>query len=89
MTLLPHQGGCESGLCPQPHHRCDSRQPTPPVTFLHLAVDQARRHLPLTHVPASTTLLEPVPKMGRQGIKGQVQAIAGEERNAARMFRRE
>jgi hypothetical protein len=60
------QGDRESGLCPQAHHRRDPRQLTPPVGFLHLPVDQACRHLPLTPSP---THLKSLPKMGREAHK--------------------
>ena len=80
----PLQGVLESGLCSQAHHRRDPRQLTPPVAFLHLAVDQTRRHLPPTCYPPSTTFCEPLSKMGRQRIKVQVEAITGEERETAR-----
>ncbi len=66
------QGGLESFACSKAHYRCNSHQLAPPVTFLHLAVDQARRHLPLAHVPPSATHLKPVPEMGRQSIEVQV-----------------
>ena len=50
----------------------DPNQLAPPVAFLHLTIDQARCHLPLTHVPASTISYEPVSKMGREGIEIQI-----------------
>ena len=66
------------------HHVRDPNQLAPPVAFLYLTIDQAHRHLPLTHDPSATTHLKPVSKMGRQRIEVHVQAIAGEERQAAR-----
>jgi hypothetical protein len=66
------QGSGERSACSKTHHRHDPNQLAPLVAFLHLAVDQARRHLPLTHFTPSATHLEPVSKMGSQGIKVQV-----------------
>lgn len=68
----PLQGACESCLCPQAHHRRDSRQFASPVAFLHLTIDQLGRHLPLEDFPASATYLEPVSKMSCQSIEVQV-----------------
>ena len=62
----------------------DAHELASSVTFLHLAVDQTRRHLPLTDVPPSTSLLLPCPKMGREGIEVQIEAIAGEKWETAR-----
>src|SRR5215469_224931 len=75
------QGDCESILCSQAHDVADPNQLAPPVALFHLTVDQACRHLPLTHVPASTTHLEPVSKMSRQRIVVEVKPITGEEWN--------
>jgi hypothetical protein len=77
-------GHCEICRCPKAHHRGDARQLAPPVAFLHLAVDQARRHLPLTHFPPSTNQLKPLTKVGCEGIKVQIETITREERQAAR-----
>jgi hypothetical protein len=63
---------------------CDAHQLAPPVAFFHLAVDQARFHLPSTHVTPSTTQCEPLAKVGRESIEIQIEAITGEERQAAR-----
>jgi hypothetical protein len=41
----------------------DPYQLTPSVTFLYLAVDQARRYLPSTCLPPSMPHLEPLSKM--------------------------
>jgi hypothetical protein len=62
----------------------DPQQLTAPVAFLHLAIGQARCHLPLAHVPPSATHLEPVSKMGREGVEIGIEAIAGEEGQATR-----
>ena len=74
------QGDLESGLCPQAHHMRDLDQLTPSVTFLYLAVDQARCYLPSTGLPPPMPYLEPVSKMSCQGIEVQIEAITGEER---------
>ena len=68
-------------LCPQAHHVRDANELTPPVALFHLAVDQARGHLPLA---PSTTSCEPLAKMGREGIEIQIEAVTGEERQIAR-----
>jgi len=74
----------ESGLCPKAHHVSDPYQRAPAVAFLHLAVDQAWLHLPPAHVAPSTYHLEPLSKVSRESIKVEIEAIAGEERDAAR-----
>jgi hypothetical protein len=58
----------------------DPHQLAPSVTFLYLAVHQARRYLPSTCLPPSMPHLKPVSKMSRQGIEVQIEAITGEER---------
>ena len=63
------QSDREICLCPQAHHVRDASELTPPVALFHLAVDQARRHLPLKRFPPSTTSCEPLAKMGREGIE--------------------
>ena len=68
----PLQGDREICLCPQAHHVRDPHYLAPPVAFLHLAVDQTCRHLPLAHVSPSPTSCEPVSKMGREGIEIQI-----------------
>ncbi len=68
----PLQGDREICLCSQAHHVRDANQLAPAVAFLHLAIDQARRHLPPTCYPPSTTFCEPLAKMGREGIKVHV-----------------
>ena len=62
----PLQSGFESVLCAKPHHLRDPNQPSPSVAFLHLAVDQTRRYLPLAHVVPSTAQREPLTKVGRE-----------------------
>ena len=78
------QGGFEICLCPQAHHRRDTRQFAPSVAFLHLTVDQPRCYLPLAHVATSANHLEPLSKVSRERIKVAIEAITGEERDAAR-----
>jgi hypothetical protein len=51
--------------------------------FLHLAVDQAWLHLPLAHVAASPTHLEPLTKVGRERIKVEIEPVTGEKWEAA------
>ena len=41
-------------------------------TFLDLTVDQLRRHLPPAHAAPSTTHLEPLTKVGGEGIEVQI-----------------
>ena len=65
---------------PAPHHARDPYQLSPPVTFLHLPVDQPCRYLPLAHVAAPPTHLKPLSKMSRERIEVQIEAITGEER---------
>ena len=62
----------------------DPYQLVPSVAFLHLAVDQAWFHLPLSYSPPATPSCEPLAKMSGQGIKGEIQAITREERETAR-----
>jgi hypothetical protein len=78
------QGGLKSGLCPQAHHVRHPNQLAPPGALLHLAVNQARRHLPSAHVAPSTTQREPLANVGCEGREVQIEAIAGEEREACR-----
>src|SRR5215467_436652 len=54
------------------------------VAFFHLAIDQAGCHLPLASMSSSAISLEPVPKVGRQCIEVHIQAITGEDWEAAR-----
>ena len=77
------QGDLESLLCSQPHHVRHPNQLAPSVAFLHLTVDQTWLHLPPAHVAASLTHLEPLTKVSCEGIEVQIQAITGEERDAA------
>src|SRR5436309_694337 len=74
MTLLPHLP-CVA-LKRKPSAR-DTRAPRV------LSIVGWFRHLPLTHVPASTTHLSPVSKMGREGIEVEVEPITGEKRKTA------
>lgn len=78
------QAGFESGLCSKAHHLCDSNQLAPSVAFLHLAVDQARCHLPLSCFPPLMTRLEPLAKMSRQRREIQIEPITREQGYAAR-----
>ena len=80
----PLQGDREICLCSQTHHVRDPQQLAPPVSFLHLAIDQARSYLPLACFAPLVTHLEPLSKVGRQRIKVQVETITGEERETAR-----
>jgi hypothetical protein len=48
------------------HITCVTRKLASPVAFLHLARDQACRHVPLGHFPASTNHFKPLAKMGRE-----------------------
>jgi hypothetical protein len=66
------QGDSESVFVSKMHHMPDFYELAPPVAFLHLAIDQTSRHLPLPHSPPARTSCEPVAKMGRQRIKVQV-----------------
>ena len=77
------QGTCEIFLGPQPHHVRHLNHLPPSVAFFHLAVEQARCHLPPAYLAPSSTHLSPLSKMSREGIKVQIEAIAGEEWNAA------
>jgi hypothetical protein len=78
------QGSFEISLCPQAHHRRDSRQPAPPVAFFHLPVDQPRCYLPLAHFPSSPTHLKPLTKVGRERIEVEIEPITGKEWKTAR-----
>jgi hypothetical protein len=78
------EGGCESVLGSKPLHRGHPHQLAPLRAFFHLARDQARRHLPPEDFPISTSPISPRPKMSREGRKGEMQAITGEERETER-----
>jgi hypothetical protein len=78
------QSGLEICQCPQAHDRRDSHQFASLVAFLHLTVDQLRRHLPPKCFPPSATHLKLVSKMGGQGIEIQIETITREERETAR-----
>jgi len=58
--------------------------PASSVEFLHLAIDQAFRHLPLASLPSLAIRLEPVSKLGGESIEIQIEAIADEDRQAAK-----
>jgi hypothetical protein len=80
----PRSRGCESALGSKPHHMGHPHQLAPPRALFHLARDQARRHLPPEDFPASTSHISPLPKMSREGRKGEMQAITREERETER-----
>src|SRR2546429_148528 len=80
----PLQDDLEIGWCPEAHHVRDPNQPAPLIAFFHLAIDQARRHLPLLHLPSSTTHLEPLTEVSRQRIEVEVEPITGEKRQTVR-----
>jgi hypothetical protein len=63
---------------------CDPNQLAPLIAFFHMAIDQACGHLPLAHIPPSTSHFSPLPKMSREGIEVQIEAITGEERQTVR-----
>ena len=52
--------------------------------FFHLAVDQARRHLPSAYMPPAATHLEPMAEVSRQRIEVEVKPVTGKEREAVR-----
>jgi hypothetical protein len=66
------QGRRERSVCSKTHHRRDAHQLATPGAFLHLTVDQIRRHLPPEYFPPSATYLKPLSKMGREGIEVQI-----------------
>ena len=80
----PRPRDLESGTCSKAHDVCHPHQLAPPIAFFHLAIDQARRHLPPEDFPTSTSHISPLPKMSREGIKVEIQAITREERETAR-----
>ena len=80
----PRSRGFEWGLCAKAHHRRNARQLAPAIAFLHLAVDQARLHLPPAHVSPSTAQLEPLTKVSSDGIEVAIEPITGKEREAKR-----
>jgi len=47
--------------------------------FFHLAVDQARSHLPSAYVSPSTSLFPPCPKMSRESIKVAIESVTGKQ----------
>ena len=58
--------GFESVLCSKAHYRRDTNQLAPPIAFLHLAVDQASRHLPPANIAPATAEGEPLTKVSRE-----------------------
>src|SRR5215469_17422603 len=78
------QGGLQSGACSKAHHVRHTNQLAPLVAFLHLAVDQARCHLPLAHFPPSPLHLPPLTKVSRERIEVEIKLITGKEREATR-----
>ena len=62
----------------------DAHQLAPPVACVHLAVDQARRHLPLAHGVPWATQLEPLTEVSREGIEVEIEPVTGKERKTAR-----
>jgi hypothetical protein len=56
----------------------------PSLALLHLAGDQAWRHLPLAHFPPSPTSLEPLTKVGGERVKGEMKPVTREDRQAER-----
>jgi hypothetical protein len=66
------QDSFEGVLCSQSHHLRDPNELAPPVTFLHLAVDQAWFQQPSAHVASSTAEGEPLTKVGRECIEVQI-----------------
>jgi hypothetical protein len=80
----PRSRGFECGLCAKAHHRRNARQLAPAIAFLHLAVDQARLHLPPAHVSPSTAQLEPLTKVSSDGIEVEIEPVTGKEREAKR-----
>ncbi len=59
-------------------------QAPPPVLLAHLPVVESIRHVPA----APPTMLDPLPKVGGQGILGQHETSAGHDRHRARSQRR-
>ena len=78
----PAQGAAERLACPTTHQMRDPHQTPPLIAFLHLPVDQPGCEMPLARPSPDT--LDPLPKMGRQSIEVQIQAVAGEDREAVR-----
>src|SRR5258708_5036393 len=70
----------EFGLAPGAHGCAAGHQRAPPVAFFHLAIDQARCHLPLLQLPPSSSHFSPLPKMSCQRREVEMQAITGEQR---------
>ncbi len=62
----------------------DPYQLTPSVAFLHLTIDQTCLHLPLAHVPPSSTQREPLTKVSRESIEVEIEPVTRKEREAER-----
>jgi hypothetical protein len=62
----PRPRGREGSPCSKAHHVREAHQLATPGAFLHLTVDQLRRHLPLEYFPPSATHLKPVSEKGRE-----------------------
>jgi hypothetical protein len=62
----------------------DPYQLAPSVAFLQLTVDQPSRHLPSKGFAPTTTHLEPLTKVSREGIKVEIEPITRKERQAER-----
>src|SRR5258708_27028274 len=61
----------------------DPPQLAPLVAFFHLPIDQAHRHLPLACFPPLAAHLEPLCKVSGEGIEVHIEAITGEDWEAA------
>jgi hypothetical protein len=75
------EGRLEPFACPAPHQIRDPHQTPTPIPFLDLPIDQPGRHLPPPHL--SSAACHPLPKMRRQSVEVEVQAVTREDRAAA------
>ncbi len=71
----------EGGTSPQPDHLLDPHQSASSVALLDLAIEQSSGHLPL--FPLALRRLDPVSKVSSEGVEVGIEAIAGEDRQAA------
>src|SRR5690242_19698510 len=78
------QGYLEGCACSQVHHMRNPYQLAPLVAFFHLPIDQSCCHLPPTCFPPLVNHVEPLSKMGSQGVEVHIKTITGEKREAAR-----
>jgi len=62
----------------------DTNQLAPPIAFLHLAVDQASRHLPLAHIAPAMAEGEPLTKVSGERIEVEIKPVTRKEREATR-----